>query len=399
MNEPDLREALTRATDDVPAPDLASVAWTRGRRRRRQFAMGTVAGAIAVTAAVVVGVVLVVPDAPSPVVVATPTPTPSELTPPDPQLGSLYDRVLEMQRVNHRDSAPTYVLDGRLWYGTVIQVTHGVRGTVTAEDVATVGWMAQLRRPNELVAGWFGPMGGDFEPFPYQDTSNPKVFAADPGGGYIAMGASLLDQDGELVGDLPDNVADTQAWTPVGLVYSDAAGGAWLWRPRFAPLELASSYDVNPEGWGIEQRDGCSTVVRLLGSGIVERVFKHCGEYPIVTLSPGWTAGPRLALTASGEVFDTASGELVQQLDLPEGLVEMSDKISLEYGGWWRGNVPNELAPKAFVSFTIDLGRATNADSPDRYRAFILGCKVTTGECGRFLTRYADSASVPFVWR
>jgi hypothetical protein len=156
---------------------------------------------------------------------------------------------------------------------------------------------------------------------------------------------------------------------------------------------------VNTDGWTISDMDGCSRVGRLLASGTLETVFEHCGEN-IVTLSPGWAPGPRLALADNGEVYDTASGALVQTLDLPHDMLALSDSIHLEYGGWWRGSASNDVAPKVFFSFTVDLTNIYNdVNLEHRYESVIIGCRVTTGECGQQFRSRADAPNVPFVWR
>lgn len=408
MNELDLREHLAVAAERVPHPELVPGVWRRGRRRHRLVAAASVVGTMAVTAAVVLGVTSAWPEAPVPDVVATPTPSPTptsgDLLPPDPRLGEFYDTVLSLPFVSSRDSAPTYVLDGQAWYGKVQRITAGARGTVTADDVVVgsrVGWVGQVRRP-DVVAGTFGPLGGEFEPLPYQDPSNPDVFAASLDGRYIAMGRSLLNGDGERIGSLPADVASTQAWTPAGLVYSDAAGGAWLWNPGQQPTALPSTYNVHADGWGIVREDSCWSVYRLRrGQTSATEEFRHCGAYPVVSLSPAWFAGPRLVLTADGRVLETAGGREVQRLDFPPFLMQLREQLHIEYGGWWRGNVaePRRAPPKVYVSFTVDLRQAGTMDAPARYRAFILECKVATGECGRLRTSYSDTPGVPFVWR
>jgi hypothetical protein len=244
-------------------------------------------------------------------------------------------------------------------------------------------------------------MGGDFEPFAVQDRENPNVFAASPDGKYIVMGESLLNGDGQRIGPLPlTNVASTQAWTPAGLVYIDQVGKFWLWNvesPQALPLPRFDN--VNTDGWTISEKGDCSYVGRLQATGAVKSVFQHCGDQ-VVSLSPGWAAGPRLALTASGKVYDTASGSLVQRLDLPTGLTELSDSVHLQYGGWWRGSSSNDVPPLVFLSFTIDLTRIyDDVDLDHRYASVIIGCQVTTGDCGQQFRSEVDNPEVPVVWR
>ncbi|HEX5016440.1 MAG TPA: hypothetical protein VFX15_02505 [Actinomycetes bacterium] len=412
MNDADLRGALADAARDIPEPDLAREAWRRGRRRDRWRVVGVLGGVVIATGVVVIAVAIVVPASdPAPDAVTTPSPrpspsaisSPSELptkTVADPELAAFYESVHTLPHLSTRDNAPTYVRDGRLWYG-LYSMMQGIPGALRAQDVVVgrdIGWVVQLRRP-DLVGGRIEPKGSTFQPFADQDLSNPDVFAASRDGKYIAMGDSLLNERGQRVGSLPPNIASTEAWTPVGLVYSDVRGMMWLWDPQSNDeTPLPDLDDVNTDGWTITSTGNCSEVGRLRPSGTVETAFEHCGQ-PIVTLSPGWAPGARLALTADGEVYDTESGELVQSLDLPDGVTALGEAIELEYGGWWRGNVQNDVAPKAFFSFTVDLRRATDNTPSHRYEAIIVGCHVTTGDCGRLLSRPADSPGVPFVWR
>jgi hypothetical protein len=73
MNEPGLRDLLTRAAECVPAPDLAAAVWARSRRvrRRRQI------GAVALATAAIVTTVLLVPRVDDRTGAAHPVPSPS----------------------------------------------------------------------------------------------------------------------------------------------------------------------------------------------------------------------------------------------------------------------------------------------------------------------------------
>ena len=402
MNEQELRGALAQLARRVPEPDLADRAWDRAHTRRSRSGRYWLAATVVTTAAVVLGAIWIAPRGNPP----RNEPEPVVSQPAGIELNSFYESSLAIPELAVRENSPTFVLDGRLWYGADMEITEGVRGTLTAEDTmvgSNLGWIAQMRRP-ELVAGQFGPMGGDFEPFPYQDTSNPRVFAAAPSGDYIAMGRSLLDGEGNRIGDLPNSVDDTQAWTPVGLVYTDAAGGAWLWNPDAEPERLDSTYNVNVQGWGIVNEGDCSVLYHLQREGAAEKVFEDCGKFPLVTMSPDWAAGPKLVVAANGDVIDTRSGELVRQLDLPQGLWELRDDLNVQWGGWYRGNSSNSELPQVYLSYTVNIEQARGAEPDAPYRFFILGCRVSTGDCGRTLpmfspTGYSDAAVIPFVYR
>lgn len=402
MNEQELRGALAQMAHPVPEPDLADRAWERAHARRSRSAHFWLAATVVTTAVVVLGAIWIAPSENTPP--SDPDPVVSQ--PASVDLKSFYQSSLAIRQLPLRENSPTYVVDGRLWYGDDMEITEGVRGTLTAEDTlvnSNLGWVAQMRRP-ELVAGRFGPMGGDFQPFPYQDTSNPRVFAAAPNGDYIAMGRSLLDGDGNRVRDLPNNVDDTQAWTPVGLVYADASGGAWLWNPGDEPKRLDDTYNVNVEGWGIVEEGNCSVLYHLRGAPEAEKVFEDCGQFPLVTMSPDWAAGPKLVVAANGTVIDTRSGELVQELDLPEGFWELRDDLNVQWGGWYRGNSSNNVLPQVYLSYTVDIEQAVGIDPINPYRYFVVGCQLSTGECGRSIRTveprdYSDSPVIEFVYR
>lgn len=402
-NESDVRRLLVEVAGDArSAMDMAPEAWARSRRHTRGRAVASATLVAVATAAVVLAANhLTTPPVGNSQIVAGE----SEASPEQATVEDVIQTVTHPDYPGHsaEDSSPSYVVDGRLWYGAWKEMTNGVPGSVQASRVIVgtpPGWMIQLER-NGPVAGWLGDMGGDFRPFPNQDPSNPDAFAASPDGQYINMGASLLDESGQRIGSVPENLFKTQAWTPAGYVYQDQQGSAWLWNPGSAPERLDSTYNLQPDGRGIVQDGECSKVYELTAVGAVNLIATHCADNALISLSPIWIPGPKLALADDGRIYDLESGEQVQELQLPDGLLGLSEEMNVRYGAWWRG-IPDSQArvpPKTFYSFVVPADKVVGSSSEHPFMGFILGCTTDDGECGLLLQTPLSSPSIPFVWR